>query len=278
MARVVGPARHRSSARALHAPGLLAAGLLALGALACAGSPAAPEASRAAASAVAPAAPEGAAPDAPGRRVLLFPLNVVGVPLPSEVESGSDAVASELRAYLERRGFAGETLELGAAREAWLRAAMAHKEQAGAEKMSLEGAASVLARQLAETHAFEALLLPWIAMRAAELEGRDVEWDGVERKLDLGKARRARWVLGRLELWVKAPSIQVLGFAPSGEKLFEGIGGLDLVEKAEIEVSTSKLNLDMVPMPRIFENRAHLAEGIGLALAPFVPPDEAGKR
>jgi hypothetical protein len=268
---VDGPGRRRRSARLPLALALLA------GALAC--SSAAPKPPVPEAAAPAPSAP-GAAPPAaaPGRRVLLFPLNVVGLPLPSEVESGAEAVATELRATLESHGFAVESLGLGAANEAYLRAAMQHKQEVGAERLSLEGAASVLARQLAETHAFEVLLLPWIAMRAAQLEGRDVEWDGVERDLDLGKAKRARWMLGRLNIYVKAPSLQVLGYSPAGEKLFEGIGGLDLVEDADVDVSAAKLRFNMVPKQRIFENPKHLREGIELALAPLLPRRAGSER
>jgi hypothetical protein len=272
---VVGPGRRRCLfARTRHA---LALPALLVGALACSGPALAPPAP--AAPGAAPLAP-GAAPAAPAlaslsQRVLLFPLNVVGVPLPSEVEAGADAVASELRATLEGRGLAVEALGLGAARDAWLRAAVAHKDEAGAEKMSLEGAASVLARQLSEAYDFDALLLPWVVMQAAKLKGGEVEWDGVERKVDfypLGKAKRARWVLGRLKLWVKVPSLRVLGFSPEGEKLFDGVGGLDLVEEAELDVSASKMSFNMVPKDEIFEDRARLREGIAIALAPFLPP------
>jgi len=215
--------------------------------------------------------PRPAGPHA--RRVLLFPLNVVGVELPKEVEAGAGAVASELLGYLEGRGFAVEALDPGAARDAWLRAGAALKAEVGAEKLSLEGAASTLARQLRETHDFEALLLPWIAMQAARLKDGVVAWDGVKRRLEVaaeGRNKRARWVLGRLELWVKAPSLHVLGFSPDGEKLFEGVGGLDLVDDAELDLSASKIQFDMTPKRQIFQDPARLREGIAIALEPFL--------
>jgi hypothetical protein len=241
-----------------HALALPAA--LALLALACGGAP------------LARSEPEPATPHP--RRVLLFPLNVVGVELPSEVEAGADAVARELRGYLEGRGLAVEVLELGPAREAWLRAAMARKAEVGSEGLSLEGAASTLARQLSETHEFDALLLPWIAIQAARLKGGVVAWDGVKRKLEVvaeGRNKRARWVLGRLELWVKAPSLHVLGFSPEGEKLFEGVGGLDLVDDAQLDLSASKIRFDMTPKAQIFQDPARLREGIAIALEPLLP-------
>jgi len=222
------------------------------------------------------ARPEEASAPASPQRVLLFPLNVV-VTLPSEVEAGVGAVASELRATLERRGLTVETLELGAARDAWLRAAMAHKAEVGPEKISFEGAASTLARQLHETRSFDALLVPWIAMRAARMRGGSVAWDGVKRKLDLaGEAgnKRIRWALSRLQLTVKASSLQVVGFSPAGAKLFDGIGGLDLVDEAELDVSATKIHFDMVPKPEIFQDRAHLREGIAIALGAFLPRSE----
>jgi len=277
---VVGPGlRRRRSAHRRRALALSA--LLALGAGAAACRSAAPAPPAPAAPSAADAAAPAPAPELAAQRVLLFPLNVVGVPLPTEVEAGADAVASELRAYLESRGVAVEALGLGAARDAWLRAAVAHKQEAGPEKMSLEGAASVLARQLREEHDFDALLLPWIEMKAAKMKDGELAWDGVERKVEfypLGKAKRARWVLGRLRIWVKVPSLRVLGVSPAGEKLFDAAGGLDLVEEAELDVSAAKMNFNMVPKDAIFTDRAHLREGIAIALAPFLPPPADARR
>jgi hypothetical protein len=149
---------------------------------------------------------------------------------------------------------------------------MAHKGEVGPEKMSFEGAASTLARQLGETRSFDALLVPWIAMRAARMRGGSVSWDGVKRKLDLAgdtENRRIRWALNRLQLYVKAPSLQVVGFSPKGEKLFEGIGGLDLVDEADLDVSAAKNQFDMTPKAEILQDRKHLREGIAIALAPY---------
>lgn len=255
--------RRRRSARAFHVlPAALA--LSALG-LACRGAAPAPQ-------------PEPESAPAGTQRVLLFPLNVVGGPLPSEVEAGAGAVATELRDYLVARGLAVETLDRKLAGEAWLRAAQAHKDEAGADKMTLDGAAGTLARQLRETYDFDVLLLPWIALHAARLKEASASWDGVKRKVDffaLGKSKRARWVIDRLDLWVKAPSLQVLGVSAQGEKLVEGVGGLDLVEEAELDLSASTIRFDMVPKEKIFEDLPHLREGIALALAPLLPPSGA---
>jgi hypothetical protein len=258
----VGPVRRRS--RPARTPQTLVSASLALLALACGGgSPARPDPEPAPATAPAPGSPT---------RVLLFPLNVA-VALPTEVEAGVGPVSSELRAYLEGCGLAVETIELGAARDAWLRAAVAHKGEVGPEKMSFEGAASTLARQLRETRTFDALLVPWIAMRAARMRGGSVSWDGVKRKLDLAGDtgnRGIRWALNRLQLYVKAPSLQVAGFSPQGDKLFEGIGGLDLVDEAELDVSAAKIHFDMTPKAEILQDRKHLREGIAIALAPYL--------
>ena len=214
------------------------------------------------------------AEDSGATRVLLFPLNVVGVPPPSEVEAGAGAVAAELRAYLEEHGVAVEALEPDPARTEWLEAARAYRAEVREEQASLEGAAGVLALRLREGHDFDLLLLPWILMRAARLKDGVVAWDGVRRKVDffpLGNTKRYRWVLGRVQLWVKVPSLQALGVSAEGEKVFEGAGGLDLVDEAELDLSASKVHLEMVPKDRIFDDRAHLREGIAIALEAFLP-------
>jgi hypothetical protein len=218
-----------------------------------------------------PAKPGGST--APLRRIALLPLNVV-VTLPSEVESGVDTVSRELRLFLEAHGFAVDPLELAEAREAWLRSALALKAEVGPDGMSFEGAARTLARQLRETRRFDALIVPWIAMRPARMQGGTASWDGIKRKVHVvasdGK-RRSSWALGRLRAVVTAPSLQVVAFSPDGEKLDEGVGGLDLVHDADLDVTAATIHFEMTPRPAIFQDPETVRQGIAIALGPVLP-------
>jgi hypothetical protein len=211
---------------------------------------------------------------APLHRVVVFPLNVV-VTLPTDVESGVGPISEELRAHLEARGLEVEPIELAEAREAWLQSALALKAEVGPEKMTFEGAGITLARRLAATRSFDALIVPWIAMRAARMQGGTVSWDGTKRKVQLVGSEgtdRTSWALGRVRLYVAAPSLQVVVFAPDGRKLHEGTGGLDLVHDADFDRSAVGFHLEMTPRSVIFQDREQLRGGIALAFGTLLPP------
>jgi len=105
------------------------------------------------------------------REVVLLPLNVV-IAMPSEVEPGADRVAAELLAYLKRQGKSVRSLSLVDARVAWLRSAEAVLAHPEAHPKGFEGAAQVLARNLREGGAYDALIVPAIVMRPAKLAVR----------------------------------------------------------------------------------------------------------
>jgi hypothetical protein len=173
-----------------------------------------------------------------------------------------------------------QTLAPRDALAAWLAAAQALKAEVGDARMSFEGAARVVARQLAEAHRFDALVLPWIVLRPAKVRGRVVTWDGVSRTLRVvNPSGRSLGFLDDFEAQAAAPSIQVAIFAAAGAKIFEGVGGLDLIHALAIEGDPPKI--DAVPRPReeTFSDLAPLREGIAAAFDPFLPrpaPDELG--
>jgi len=210
------------------------------------------------------------------REVLLFPLNVV-VPIPPGLEAGAPSVEVELRTYLESHGKRVQTLEPRDAYSAWLAAAQALKAEVGDTQMSFEGAARVLARQLANAHRFDALVLPWIALRPAKVRGRSVTWDGVTRTLRVvNPGGRSLGFLDDFQAQAAAPSIQVVVFSAEGARIFEGTGGLDLIHALAIEGDPPKV--DAVPRPRaeVFSDRTPIREGIAVAFDPFLPRPAPG--
>jgi hypothetical protein len=211
----------------------------------------------------------GAAP----RRVALLPLGVVA-PLPPEVIAGAMPLERELARYLGERGLAVEAASLPDARAAWIRSAQTLKSEGGTAGMSFDGAARLLARELHAASGVDEVVVPWVAMRPAQMKGRMVAWDGVTRELERYRGRRtgmddARY-LDALEGSFAAPSLQVAVFSAQGEKLFEGTGGLDLVQDVLlVGDKQAGFRVEMPPRDEIFSDTALLREGVALALDPY---------
>jgi hypothetical protein len=202
---------------------------------------------------------------------MLFPLNTV-VPVPSGLEPGVDSVEIELRRYLESHERRVQAPAPRDAHAAWLAAAQALKAEVGDSGMSFEGAARVLARQLAGAHRFDALVLPWIALRPAKVRGRSVTWDGVTRTLRVvNPSGRSLGFLEDFQAQAAVPSIRVAVFSAQGEKIFEGAGGLDLVHALSVEGEPPRIDARPRPRSEIFSDRAPIREGIAVAFDPLLP-------
>jgi hypothetical protein len=223
-------------------------------------------------------------------KVLLFPLDAV-TPLPIEVADEAVAVEQELRAYLEAHGKTVETWGTPEAREAWLQSVAAVLAERGAAERSSEDAARVvarraahvLARRLREERDFDALVIPSIVMRQAELGGPStpareprlfVSWDGVQRSFRTVNPQhgRSEVISSGISGTIPVPSLHVLVLSTAGEWIFEGTGGLDVVHEARLDRRTiGAPQWRIVPRPAIFRDRALLREGISVAFDPFLP-------
>ena len=214
------------------------------------------------------AAPQASAPGV--ERVLVFPLNVV-VSMPSGLESGAASVADALRTWLLAQGLAVEEVPTPEARTAWLAAAQALRAERGEQQMGFEAAASVLARGLRRERDFDALILPWLALRPAKVRNRTVTWDGVSRTLRLigGESKKTHFLLEEFSADAAAPSLQVAVFSADGAKLFDGVGGLDLVHALVVEGDPPKIGERLIPASQMLSDHAPVNEGIALALAPL---------
>jgi hypothetical protein len=104
---------------------------------------------------------------------------------------------------------------------------------------------------------FDALVLPEIVIRPAELNGQLARWDGVLR-VPPGSAGW-RWS-GK----TNAASLRVQIFAADGERIFEGFGGLDVLFRPVISESR------MVPMEDLLANSQNLREGVAVAFHPYL--------
>jgi hypothetical protein len=218
----------------------------------------------------------GAPAGGPGLRTfLLLPANVVA-PVPPGLESGLAFVDTELRSYLESQGRRVEALGPREAHAEWLATAQALTAAGDETKRNFESAASALAPRLRAERAFDALVIPWVALRRAKVRGRSVSWDGVERTLRVENPEgRSLVFLRDFEAEAACPSLQVAVFSARGERLFEGVGGLDLVHSLVVEGDPPRVDAESLPRAQIFADRAALQEGIARAFDPLLSRPEA---
>lgn len=203
--------------------------------------------------------------------VLLLPLNVV-VALPPGIDDAALSVEDEIRRHLDAHGKRVQAPTREQAEAEWLASAQALRAEVGASQMSFDGAAAILARSLHAEHGFDALVLPWISLRPAKVRGRTVTWDGVTRTLRIVNPQgRSLQVLKDFQAQAAAPSLQLAVFAPDGRKLFEGVGGLDLLHALVLGGEPTQIDAEPLSRAQVFADRTSIQEGIEVAFDPFLP-------
>ena len=205
------------------------------------------------------------------RDVLLLPLNVVVDPPPG-LEDAAPFVEQEMHALLDAHGKRVRTLAREDADAAWLESAQALRAEVGSSEMGFDGAAAILARRLHALQPFDALVLPWIALRPAKVRGRTVTWDGVERTLRVVNPQgRSLKILRDFQANAAAPSLQLAVFSPDGRRIFDGVGGLDLLHALVLEGEPTRIDAELLPRAQIFADRTAIQEGVETAFDPFLP-------
>jgi hypothetical protein len=213
---------------------------------------------------------------APGvRRVLLCPPNLV-LALRSEIQSGSNPVDHEVVAYLETQGREVARIGVIEGRDHW-KQAVAEAKAAG----SLTSAAGIFVGRLAKDHEFDAVVKPSLILVQTRLAAGNASWDGVSRRMRMLNAPAKP--IGREDstlakgiayggisgpAWVT--SLHVLVYTRSGQRVFEGRGGIDFLHELDLLDETRRF----LPNSSIFQDRARLHEGVVQAFAPYLlPPD-----
>jgi len=208
-----------------------------------------------------------------GQRLLVLPLNVV-VSLPAELQAPSKGVAEEIVRYLEESGNSVETLGFYDARSRWL-AAVKQVQAAGDVHQDFNSAARVFVEQLAGAKEFDAMLMPNLVYRTAELNqgSSSVSWDGVSREIDVAdRPQRVGSIYYMSEFYgtMDGVSLHVYGFDTAGERFFESFGGVDLVHEAHMGDAVTGHHYEMRLKPAPLGNKERLREGIELAFDPYV--------
>jgi hypothetical protein len=215
-------------------------------------------------------APEPAPPlAAAARNVLVMPLNLA-VRMAPEFEGIADPVWQELLTHLQQQD---QSVRLLPAEDTFgLWSQVMEELESSHPGFDLPTAVGRLALRLSEDEEYDLMLVPSLVLRSAPLRGRQAAWDGVRRALPVRSPQTDLDVLSTLGLQdsgfrgrVTAASLHLLILARDGRAVFEGLGGLDVLQEAtrlDTGLGTSwSLRWRAAP----FGQPKHLREGIDRA-------------
>jgi hypothetical protein len=180
------------------------------------------------------------AQEAPARvdRVVVVPLNLV-VRAPAELEGEGDPVWQELLRYFQERDRKVGVLNEISAERLWLQA-IRDLDLTDRSAALREGEAR-FARELAKHKEYDMLVIPSLVLRPGHLSGYHAVWDGVQREvpnaailigeLNGGIDASADMRFDGLRGKVGAVSLHVTVLRSDGSEVFQGLGGLDVLQK-----------------------------------------------
>jgi hypothetical protein len=214
----------------------------------------------------------------------MLPLNVA-VPRPKELEGPSLAVWEELEKYLQAHGKQLKTVSYRDSRRLWLMSVERVRRSEKNDSADLAAATSLLAVELRRHTEFDAVIAPSLFVQQAAIRGTRAAWDGVTRPIEIRRENRTiRRSTPRASRTARSASLHVAVFDASGRQIHEGQGGLDLLDRLQLDEGFSEhlatsMYRYLVARPEFFDDPALLREGVAKALDPFVSPeiDERGR-
>ena len=172
-------------------------------------------------------------------RVVVAPLNVP-VRAPAELEDKGEPVWQELLSYFQERDRQVAVLSPISAERLWLQATVdLDVSNRGA---ALRTGYSRFAQALAAHRDFDLLVVPSLVLRPAHLSGWHAYWDSVQRVVPsaailmpsglLGASGAAAVQVAGLRGKVAAVSLHVVVLRSDGTRVYQGLGGLDVLQEA----------------------------------------------
>jgi hypothetical protein len=216
------------------------------------------------------------------QRVLVLPLNLVAT-MPEELSHRAQSVDEIMLDYLAERGKSVSTIGFKDASSAWGAGENDCRSAAAKHCDRFAGVAPFVARHLRANHEYDVLIVPYLLMRGARTNGYEASFDGVERRVKMSGYRPYGpygygpygypyaydpWFSGSR---IRAVSLKVFGFAVDGKKRFEGIGGLDVVDRIEAsEEDDASYSVEV--RENVLGDPRAIREGVERALSKFVRP------
>lgn len=114
---------------------------------------------------------------------------------------------------------------------------------------------------------FDALVIPYLAVRSGAITGQSVGWDGTSRQLPLERSNRdVTHMVARRGLHARCTSVLVLVYDAQGKRLFERYGGLEVAQRMQM----AEGHWRWTDRGDLFRNRKDLEEGVRFALQPLI--------
>jgi hypothetical protein len=212
-------------------------------------------------------------------RVLLAPFNLALRP-PKELQDVDEPVRHELLRYFQAQDRQPTVIAPIDAELLWMES-IAELEQSGT-KLDLPTASAHFARRLGEQVDYGLLLMPSLVLRSARVHGRHAYWDGVRRRLrvratpmhgpiiEIGLPGHNPGVWG-LSGRISAASFHVAVLDTAGRFLYQGLGGLDVLQEATLDQRAPGETWQLVSRESPFADAEAVREGIALAFERELP-------
>ncbi len=211
-------------------------------------------------------------------RLVVAPLNL-GLRAPSELPVDGEPVWDELVQQFQQMDRPVKVIDSNDAKHLWDESFAELGDSDG--KPDLAVVSQRFARGLAEHADYDLLVMPSLVLRSARVRGGTAYWDGVHRKLPLRSilptgpidevaligVRATQWSLvGR----VAAVSLHVEMLTSDGRSVYQGIGGLDVIQEATLAADGSG-SWELVDRKDTFVDRSSLSSGIAVAFERRLP-------
>ncbi len=202
-------------------------------------------------------------------RAIVLPLNLVSK-MPGELIDSARYVDRALLDYLAQHGKAVEAIGFSDASAAWRASEAECRSQGKKDCNRFAGVARFMAQHLRRDRDFQILIIPYLFVRSSRMASGLSRWHGVERTVErVGKGYAADTPPRQLRGDIRAASLKVFAFSAEGERVFEGVGGLELVDR--LYAPEGYTDYDVELRDDLFQHPEPLREGVALALEHLVP-------
>jgi hypothetical protein len=204
--------------------------------------------------------------------VVVAPLNVA-VRVPADLAGKGEPVWTQLLHYFQQQDRQVAVLSPLSAERLWL--AASSDLDLSDRQAALRMGYSRFARELARHRDFDLLVVPSLVMRPAYVSGLHASWDGVQRPVPNAATAVHRGVgdlmgtgtallTGGLAGKIAAASLHVVLLQADGTQLYDGLGGLDVLQEARRE-NRPDGELYFTARAQPFSNQEWVAEGVARA-------------
>jgi hypothetical protein len=177
--------------------------------------------------------------DTPARRIVVAPLNLA-INTPAELDGKGQPVWDQLLRHFQALDKQVAVISPISAERLWLEAKIGL--DLSDRSRALATARSRFAKALAGHRSYDLLVVPSLVMRSARMQGIYAHWDDFRRVVPGGSAMVDANFVGFFEPLgtmivpglsgrVGAASLHVAVLRPNGAAVYEGLGGLDLVQQ-----------------------------------------------